>query len=114
MNKFIPGTTDHLAVQQIQAQSQVANMAQFVDELVREIRRLLIEAASAVEPMGAVNWGDLNVTDVELRRSLFRPEEPQQIVVLIEEADAGCHLANWIMERLSTTMFASVIVECDW
>ena len=86
-------------------------------DLVAEVERLLLEAASEAEGktfhFGAVNWGDLGVVDVEYRKSMLHPDKPH-CVVRVEEASPECDLAQWIGERLDKERFPNVYIECEW
>jgi len=64
--------------------------------------------------MGAVNWGDIGVSDIEYRLSLIYPEYGPQCVVLIEEASPDCGLSAWITRRLDPDRFPNTYIECEW
>ncbi len=78
-----------------------------------EVERMLEEAAASKQDMGAVNWGDLSILDIQHRRSLLYPEI-EGVTVVIEEADPGCALAAWLYERLDKARFPDVYFECEW
>ena len=82
-------------------------------ELIDEIERLLKEASKTKSYFGAVNWGDLGVSDVEYRMSMLGSFGPYCVVV-IDEASPECKLSNWIMEHLDRERFKHVYVECKW
>ena len=45
------------------------------EALRTEVERLLAMAGDDAENMGAVNWGDLGVADIEYRLSMLRPQD---------------------------------------
>lgn len=85
-----------------------------ITELVEHVTELLAEAATFKASMGAVNWGDLSVRDVERRVSVLCPEDGECYIVLVEEASPESRLAEWLNERLDGVRFPGVHVECEW
>ena len=84
-------------------------------DLVEEVDRLIAEAyAGDKMKMGAVNWGDLGVSDVEYRLSMIHPENGPRCVVIVEEASPDCELGRWLNERLDHVRFPNTSVECEW
>lgn len=82
--------------------------------LMSEVARLLVEASKLKDEMGAVNWGDIGIADVEYRLSMLREDAEPWCVVTLEEASPGSHLGIWITERLDRTKFPNTYVECEW
>ncbi len=66
------------------------------------------------EKMGAVNWGDLSIRDIEYRLSLLRPQDGPHCVVMVEEASPTCAFTKWINDQLDTEKFPNTYVECEW
>jgi len=63
--------------------------------------------------MGAINWGDLNCTDVEERKSLLTDSCFQ--AVIIEEASPDAEgLRKFVGERLDVRGYRNVYVETEW
>lgn len=84
-------------------------------ELIDEVRRLLEQAgAEDTNEMGAVNWGDLGVADIEYRLSIMHPEDGPVCVVMVEEASPHSGLAQWLNERLDKELFPNTRIECEW
>jgi hypothetical protein len=83
-------------------------------DLIKEVERLLALAKKYGDAMGAVNWGDLGVVDVEYRLSMLRPHEGPHCMVMIEEASPDCHLPNYLYENWDQTKFPNVDFECAW
>ena len=83
-------------------------------EVIAEVNRLLSLAAESKGEMGAVNWGDLGVADVEYRLSMLHHENGPRCVVIVEEASPGCALATWLNERIDQGKFPHVWVVCEW
>lgn len=77
------------------------------------IERMLEVAADSKEDMGAVNWGDLGVADIEYRLSMLWPENGPRCVVTVEEASPGCKLQRWLNECIADA-FPNTHVECEW
>lgn len=84
------------------------------EELVAEVHRLLRLAYADHASLGAVNWGDLGVSDVQYRLSMLRPDEGPHCVVTIEEASPDCKLHGWLFDRLDKERYPSVYFECEW
>ncbi len=82
-------------------------------ELIAAVETALDEARAHKGDFGAVNWGDLRVTDIEYRFSMLRPDDGPYAVVLVEEASPDCRLREWIYERINP-LFPNVHVECEW
>lgn len=83
-------------------------------ELVAEIERLLELAQAQRADLGAVNWADLGVADVEYRASLLYPDEIEpHVIVRIQEASPNCGLPNWLRDRIQDK-FPQVGIECEW
>jgi uncharacterized small protein (DUF1192 family) len=82
--------------------------------LFDQVERLLEQARAHKDELGAVNWGDLGIADVEYRISVLTPEEGPWCVVVIEEADPDCRLPAWLYGRLDKTRFPNVRFECEW
>jgi hypothetical protein len=80
-----------------------------VEADLKKARRLMKK-----EDFGAVNWGDLGVSDVEYRMSLMRPDDGPICVVVIEEASPDCKLAKWLSDRLDRDRFPNTYIECEW
>ena len=81
-------------------------------ELTAAVEACIEEARLSKEPLGAVNWGDIGVTDIQYRLSMIHDEKPH-IVVLIEEASPECELPAYIYSRLNGR-FPNVYYECEW
>lgn len=58
---------------------------------------------------GAVNWGDLKVTDVIEEKSLLT--DYSETYVLVEEASANCKLGLWLTKKLNEP---GVYVRTEW
>lgn len=82
-----------------------------VDALIAKAVRLRNDKA---QDFGAVNWGDIGVTDIEYRLSMLRPGDGPSCVVLIEEAAPECGLPRWLYDRLDKEKFPRTYFECDW
>ena len=65
------------------------------------------------ETMGAVNWGDIGVADIEYRLSMFGEPDPWAIVI-VEEAAAGCGLQLFLNRNLNRKKFPKTDVICEW
>jgi hypothetical protein len=84
-------------------------------ELTTEIENLLASAERSKENMGAVNWGDIGVKDIQYRLSMLTPQDGPHCVVIVEEADPGCHLQMWLNNHLqNSSRFPNTYVECEW
>jgi hypothetical protein len=76
-----------------------------------------ILAAAAHEPghvrsaMGAINWGDLRCVDLEERRSLLHPGEPQIVAIIEEASPDAIGLHAYIHARLCRD---DVTIETEW
>jgi hypothetical protein len=84
------------------------------EELRTEVEMLLAAAAEDKEHMGAVNWGDLGVMDIEYRLSMLRPQDGPHCMVIIEEADPGCRLPMFLYENWDRAKYPGVYFECEW
>lgn len=82
--------------------------------LIARVEALIIEAGESKEDMGAVNWGDIGVVDVEYRISMIDPELGASCVVIIGEASPGCRLGRWISRQIDLRDFPNTSVECEW
>ena len=82
-------------------------------DLLDAVRRLLTEAEAEKSEMGAVNWGDLGVADIEYRLSMMWPGVPF-CYVIVEEASPGCKLQEWLNARLDKTKFPNTYISCEW
>lgn len=78
------------------------------------VERMLEVAADTKEEMGAVNWGDLGVADIEYRLSMLHPQNGPYCVVTVEEASPGCKLQGWLNRCLSPEFFPNTYIECEW
>lgn len=84
-------------------------------ELQAEVNRLIGLAKRQRPDVGAVNWSDLKVCDIECRASLLQqPEDGPFCVVLVREAACDGLLASWLYERLDKAKFPRVYIECEW
>ncbi len=83
-------------------------------DLVAEVERLLVEARDEMLNLGAVNWGDLGVSDVEYRLSMLHPDAGPYCVVIVEEASSDSSLARWLNNRLDEDRFPNTHIECEW
>lgn len=83
-------------------------------DLVAEVQRLLAEADAANVDLGAVNWADLGVRDVEYRLSMLAADAEPMCVVLVEEASPDSELGPWLNARLDKARFPRVFIECEW
>lgn len=83
-------------------------------DLVAEVERLLKLARESDDDMGAVNWGDLGVADVEYRLSMLYPNNGPCCVVIVEEASRDCRLGQWLNARLDKERFPATWIECEW
>lgn len=83
-------------------------------DLVAEVNRLLDQAKGEKASLGAVNWGDLGVVDVEYRLSILRPQDGPCCVVTVEEASPEAALARWLNDRLDKVRFPNTYIECEW
>jgi hypothetical protein len=84
------------------------------EALTEEVERLLGLARKHGDSMGAVNWGDLGVVDVEYRLSMLRPEDGPHCMVRIEEASPDCYLPRFLLEHWDAGKFPNVYFECEW
>ena len=85
------------------------------DELVADVEALISHASRSKEEMGAVNWGDLGVKDIEYRLSMIRPQDGPRCVVIVEEAAPDCHLQTWLNEQMANcSRFPNTYIECEW
>lgn len=84
-----------------------------IEALRTAIERMLEVAADTKDDMGAVNWGDLGVADIEYRLSMLWPTNGPRCVVTVEEAAPGCKLQIWLNECISNT-FPNTYIECEW
>jgi hypothetical protein len=84
-------------------------------DLIDEVERLLVKARrQRKEDLGAVNWGDLHVADIEYRLSMLRPDDGPICVVTVEEASPDCKLAQWLYDQLDKERFHKTYIECEW
>lgn len=83
-------------------------------ELTDHVEALLKRASDSKADMGAVNWGDLGVTDIQYRLSMLQPEYGPFCVVTVEEASPGCGLSDWLNRELDSKKFPATYVECEW
>jgi hypothetical protein len=83
-----------------------------------EVNRLLAVADAMPDAdrynLGAINWADLGVVDIEVRSSLQHPESWPIIVVMIEEASPDCRLPRWLADNIDREKYAGVQFECAW
>jgi hypothetical protein len=84
------------------------------EKLRKEVKRLLKMAEKDKASMGAVNWGDLGIADIEYRLSMLHPQDGPHCVVRIEEASPGCLLERFLYENLNGAKFPKVYFECEW
>lgn len=84
------------------------------EELRTEVERLIEQASLAKEEMGAVNWGDLGIADIEYRLSMLWPDRGPRCVVTVEEAAPDCELQRWLNRNLDRDKFLNTWVECEW
>lgn len=84
------------------------------DELLDWVNWMLKKAAQEKEHLGAVNWGDLGVTDIEYRLSMLRPDDDPSCVVRLEEASPDSKLSGWLYGFLDKTKFPNTYFECEW
>ena len=82
-------------------------------DLIDAVEACLKEARENKGDLGAVNWADLHVTDVEYRLSMLHPNGGPHCVVLIEEASPNCKLASFIGDRIRDR-FPNICIECEW
>jgi len=85
-----------------------------VPDLIAEVERLLVDAEKHKAELGAVNWGNLGVADVEWRLSLTDMEARPYVVVMIEEASPDCGLGGWLSRHLDRERFPRTFIECEW
>lgn len=78
------------------------------------VERMLEVAADSKAEMGAVNWGDIGVADIEYRLSMLYPNNGPRCIVTVEEAAPGCALQRWLNECLSDEHFPNTYIECEW
>jgi hypothetical protein len=83
-------------------------------DLIAHVEALLDEAREQQDEMGAVNWADLGVADVEYRLSVIHPQEGPWCVVTVGEASPGCQLTGWLNERLDSARFPRTHIICEW
>ncbi len=84
------------------------------EELIVAVEALLVEAAVSKDEMGAVNWGDLGIVDIEYRLSMMYPRYAPSCIVMIEEASPDSRLAAWLNGRLDRSRFPNTWIECEW
>lgn len=84
------------------------------EELLAAVEILLANAYANNADMGAVNWGDLGVHDIEYRLSMLTPQDGPHCVVMIEEASPDCRLPAFIYDNLDREKFPGVFFECGW
>jgi hypothetical protein len=82
-------------------------------ELVAAVEAELTSEAIKHAKLGAVNWGDLRVVEIEERREVYPALGSVRLVVLIEEASPSCTLAQWLHERLKYR-FPNIEYQCAW
>lgn len=75
---------------------------------------LLAAADEGAENMGAVNWGDLGVRDIQYRLSMLTPQDGPHCMVMIEEASPDCRLPTFLHDNLDQEKFPKVYFECEW
>lgn len=83
-------------------------------DLMAEVGRLLNEAEQDKAAMGAVNWADLGVCEIEYRLSMLNPSVGPHCVVIVDEASPDSKLARWLNQRLDKERFPSTYIECEW
>lgn len=83
-------------------------------ELIGHVEALLAKASRYKSDMGAVNWGDLGVCDVEYRLSMISPVAEPYFFVIVGEADPHCALVDWLNARIDRDRFLNAYVECEW
>jgi hypothetical protein len=83
-------------------------------ELIAWVECMLEKAATQKDDLGAVNWGDLGIADIEYRLSVLHPGFGPACVVRIEEASPNCKLAEWLYDALDKVKFPSTYFECEW
>ncbi len=84
------------------------------EELAAWTASALEAAFEAKNELGAVNWGDLGIADIEYRLSMLYAGDRPSCHVLIEEASPECGLAIWLYERLDRDKFPNTYFECEW
>jgi hypothetical protein len=85
-------------------------------QLVHEVEAILEGEEIKSANLGAINWGDLGVVDVEIRNSVWSPVMSgitDRVVVMIEEASPECNLPLYLHNRLREK-FPGVEYECKW
>lgn len=83
-------------------------------ELLDHVEVLIGEAEQSKDEMGAVNWGDIGVADIEYRLSMIHPENGPECVVIVEEASPACALERWLNDRINPDQFPRTTVRCEW
>ena len=82
-------------------------------DLIEYVEALIVQASKDKENMGAVNWGDIGVVDVEYRLSMIGNSEPWGVVI-VEEANPGCELQAFLNDNLDKDRFPQTYVVCEW
>jgi hypothetical protein len=84
-------------------------------DLMEHIDRLLDRAAGEDrDEMGAVNWADLGIADIEYRISILHPEDGPCCVITVEEASPHSGLQQWLNIQLDAARFPNTHIECEW
>lgn len=94
--------------------TDIVDLSVNVTQLRSHLQELLSIAETMRQDMGAVNWGDIGLVDIEYRRSLMHPEESAQCVVIVAEASPDSKLVSWLNEHLDKDRYPNISIECEW
>ena len=82
-------------------------------DLIDHVNGLIEKASKNKQSMGAVNWGDIGVVDVEYRLSMIGEPDPWAVVI-VEEANPSCELQAFLNDNLNKKMFPKTYIVCEW
>ena len=83
------------------------------EDLIDHVIGLIEKASKHKQSMGAVNWGDISVVDVEYRLSMIGEPDPWAVVI-VEEAHPGCELQAFLNDNLDKETFPKTYIVCEW
>lgn len=66
------------------------------------------------EDFGAVNWGDIGVSDIQYRLFVLDKDAQPFCIITVEEASPDCELGSWLNGVLDHARFPNCYVECEW
>ena len=83
------------------------------EDLINHVNGLIEKASKNKQNMGAVNWGDIGVVDVEYRLSMIGEPDPWAVVI-VEEANPACELQAFLNDNLDKAKFPKTYIVCEW